>query len=371
MTKKLYYSKTELESRSKDIKLNENSYREALNEGMNLTAFLEQRDPSTEDDGLDAFERQLARFGIRTQGDHTKGIYADKVERFYASDTPQSWILFPEYLNRQMRMAALEQDFTADLIANTVGINADVYRTIYADTTDVETFRMKRVTEGAEVPTAKLLTRENTINLYKYGVRLEATYEAVRRMQVDQLQVHLNRIALQTNLDKMASALAVIINGDGNNNAAPTYPATAFDSTSTTGITWKAWIGWLMELYPYIVTTVAGNKAAILEVLTLQYPQADPLMILSSLSQAGGFQSRVELQPGVFTTVKLIINDALPAKTLVGIDRRFAIEKVDEIGGTMTETDKIIRQQLSEIVMTEVTGFGKIYTEASQVLTYA
>src|SRR5690606_18187285 len=116
------------------------------------------------------------------------------------------------------------------LIAVRTPVDADTYRSIYLDMSDVSTFRMKRTAEGAEIPGAKLLTQEHTIDLHKYGVRLEASYEVVRRMRIDMLQIHLGQIALRTALDKQAQALAVIVNGDGNNNAAPSVDSTTLDS---------------------------------------------------------------------------------------------------------------------------------------------
>ena len=51
---------TSVRPRAKDIVLGLNLYREAFNRGMNLSAFLEEIDPSGEyKDGKDAFQRQL------------------------------------------------------------------------------------------------------------------------------------------------------------------------------------------------------------------------------------------------------------------------------------------------------------------------
>ena len=44
---------------------------------------------------------------------------------------------------------------------------------------------MKRITEAAELPTAKLKLGESAINIYKYGRAIEASYEALRRMTLD------------------------------------------------------------------------------------------------------------------------------------------------------------------------------------------
>lgn len=365
-----FYTVDEIEKRTSKVKLTPEIYRNAFSEGMNLSSFLEKMDPSDENDTLDAFERQIAKIGIKTRSNRERGIYSDKIERFYASNVPQSSVLFPEFINREMRIAKSVVSPLNGLIAVSTPINSDVYRTIYLDETDLSKYRMKRVTEGSEVPTATLATSENAINLKKYGLRLKASYEAIRRMSIDQLRIHLQAVALQTNLDKATAAIDVLINGDGNNNAATSMTALSLDSTATAGITYKAWIAFLMKLYPYQCKTIVGNEAALLEILTMQFPSVDPLMLLAKYADSSTGMN-VQMQNGVFTTVNLSLLPSAPDNTLVGLDSGFALEEVTEIGANLTETDKIISSQFNEIVLTEVSAFGKLYAGASKALTFA
>lgn len=372
--KKKSYSVADLQKRSTEAKIDLTKgmdiYRDAAKRNMSLSQYLELLDPSQEDDSLDAFGRQMALYGIRTVSNPKTGVYADKVERFYASNQPATQTLFPEFLNREMRQARLQQDITSEIVAVRTSIDSDTYRTTYVDTTALDTYRLKRVAESAEVPTAKLKTSENVIKLYKYGIRLLVTYEAIRRMAIDQLRVHLNLIAMQDGIDRGSTALDVAINGDGNNNAATNATAVSLDAAATTGVTYKAWIGWLMSFYPYQVTTVAGNAASLLAILTLQFPGVDPLSLLAQYA-GNNTGMRVEMQPGVFVPIRLVLDNSLPTKTLVGIDKRFGIEEVSEIGASLTETNKIISQQFNEIVFTEVLGYGKMYAPAVRTMTFA
>ena len=69
--------------------------------GKGFLAELEKIDPSenykgTSLENLDAFERQLKRFGIKV-----KGAGSDAVEKFFA--TTDSAVLFPEYVSRAVR----------------------------------------------------------------------------------------------------------------------------------------------------------------------------------------------------------------------------------------------------------------------------
>lgn len=363
---KRVYTRKELEERTKKVELGLDLYKDAFKEGRSLSAHLETIDPSDEADSLDAFERQLAVRGIRTKSIPEKGIFADKIENFYASDQPQSQFLFPEFLNREMRAARMEQDITGEIIAARTPIDATVYKSIYLDMSDVTKFRMKRVAEGTEVPTAILKTSENAINLNKFGIRIKATYEALRRVRIDLLRVHLAMIGLQTSLDKGSAAVSVLINGDGNDNAATVDKLSDLDSASNGSLTYKAWISFLMNFYPYQGTTVVGNKEALLQIMTMQFPGIDPMMALAQY--VGGAPMQVQLAQGVFTTVRLVLLNGAPDDTLAACDKRFALEEVTEIGANITETDKIISSQFNEIVLTEVNGYAKLYNEATRIL---
>ncbi len=337
---------------------------------MTLTNYLESLDPSSNyDDGLDAFERQLLVSGIRTQSDPVKGIFADPVNRFYASDQPASPVLFPEFINRQMRVALLAPPILDELIAITTPVDSDSYRTIYLQDTTA-TRRMSRVAEGGELPRVKVATSEKSISLKKYGVILEGTYEVYRRMRIDLFALHLSRIALQAMLDKSQEALDVAINGDGNGNAATNYNLTALDPNTTAGkLTYYAWLRWGLKLFPYQLTTVVGGEAELLSVLTLQFPNINPLMILSMLQNDGPVNMRLQLAQDIYTNIRLVYLQTAPSNVLLGIDRRSALEMAVEIGASLTETDRIISRQLNEIAISEVVAMAQLMPQAIQSLT--
>ena len=338
--------------------------------GMTLTSYLEEVDPSHRyNDGLDSFERQLQIANIRTRSDHSKGIYADTVDRFYLSDQPASPVLFPEFINRSIRTYLITPPILEDLIAITTPIDSSSYRTIYLQDTTT-TRRMSRIAEGADLPAVKVLTSEKAITLHKYGMKLIGTYEAFRRMRIDMFALHLARVALQTQLDKSSEALDTGINGDGNSNAATNFNLTTLDSSTTAGhLTYYAWLRWNLKLYPYPLTTVVAGEAELLSILTLQFPNINPMWLLALLQRDGSVDMKMELTPGLFSAMKLVYFPLAPANVLFGINQPSALEMVTEIGSTLTETDRIISKQWNEITISEVVGFAQIIPQAIQTLT--
>lgn len=78
-----------------NVKLEKSLYNLA---GKTFSQALSELDPDSEYDGselkgLDAFERQLKRFGIKVSGEDS-----DTVEKFFS--TTQSAVLFPEFVRR-------------------------------------------------------------------------------------------------------------------------------------------------------------------------------------------------------------------------------------------------------------------------------
>ncbi len=345
----------------------------AREQGMTLTQYLEEMDPSERyNDGLDAFERQLYIAGIRTQSDAVKGIFADTVERFYASDQPASPILFPEFINRQVRIAMLAPPILPELIAVTTPVDSDSYRSIYLQDTTASR-QMGRVAEFGELPTVKVQTSEKSISLHKYGVKLQGSYEVFRRLRIDLFALHISRIALQAMLDKSQEALDVGINGDGNSNPATNYNLTTLDPSTVAGkLTYSAWLRWALKLYPYQLKTVVGGEAELLSVLTLQFPNINPLMLLSMVNQAatqGPVNAKIQLAQDIWTSIRLVYLQSAPSNVLFGIDRDMALEMVIEIGASLTETDRVISKQYNEIAISEVVGFGQLIPQAISTLT--
>lgn len=55
-------------------------------------------------------------------------------------------------------------------------------------------------------------------------------------------------------------------------------------------------------------------------------------------------------------------------KEVIGIDKRFALE-MGQVGDVTTEYDKLIDRQFERTAITIISGFSKIYDEASRVLS--
>ena len=335
-----------------NLKLEKGMYRQ---EGMSFTQVLESLDPSenyrgTALEGTDAFQRQLKRFGIRA-----KGAGSSPVEKFFR--TMDSAVLFPEYIARTVRQGMEENDILPDIVATTTVIDSLDYRSIYSTPSDDDK-SLKSVEEGGEIPSTEVTTKEHLVSLTKRGRMLVASYEALRFQKLDLFGVMLRQIGAYIQKQQLADAVKVIMDGDGNDNAAVQYSIGTSPISGTSGtLTYNQLVEFWSQFDPYTMNTMLCSSATmtnLLKVPELQNP-------LTGLNFQGTGKLTTPLGAQLHRT------SAVADGVIIGLDKRYALELV-RAGDVMVEYDKLIDRQLERAAITSISGFGKICTDAAAVL---
>ena len=335
-----------------NLKLEKGMYRQ---EGMTFTQVLESLDPSenyrgTALEGTDAFQRQLKRFGIRA-----KGAGSSPVEKFFR--TMDSAVLFPEYIARTVRQGMEENNILPDIVATTTVIDSLDYRSIYSNPAD-DALALKNVEEGGEIPTTEVSTKENLVSLTKRGRMLVASYEALRFQKLDLFSVMLRQIGAYIQQQQLADAVNVLINGDGNDNAAVQYTVGTSPISGTSGtLGYDQMVEFWSKFDPYTMNTILCSSATMTKMLKIPELQ-NPLTGLN-------FQGT-----GKFSTplgANLHRTSAVADNVIIGLDNRYALELV-RAGDVLVEYDKLIDRQLERAAITSISGFGKICNGAAAVL---
>ncbi len=336
---------------SRDILVPE-VYMYCRNNGITLTEYLEQHDPSNEalssrnenEPLLDAFERQLILHNIVTTGPK-----ASEFQLFFQSTS--SSVLFPEWVRRVIRSGKLLQPILQHIVGTTTYTTAQEYTTLYF-AEETEERQLYKVAEGAELPEINIKTAEHSLKPYKYGCFIKASYESLRRKSLNVIKVLLERIAAQTELDKVATVINTIINGDGDNN-----PARIINTNVSGVISYEDLISLWGELYPYQMTTIISNKANHLTILNFDEFKK---------SEVGrGFEETGEVTTPI--GARLIRHESIGPDYIIGLDKRFAIEEIIESELTV-ETDRLIRGQFETTAVSETIAFGKIFNESAIIL---
>ena len=335
-----------------NLKLEKGMYRQS---GKSFTQVLESLDPSenyrgTALEGTDAFQRQLKRFGIRV-----KGAGSSSVETFFS--TLDSAVLFPEYIARTVRQGMEENDILPAVVASTTVIDSMDYRAIYSDPQEEDKVLME-VAEGGEIPTTGITVRDNLVHLKKRGRMLVASYEALRFQKLDLFSIMLRQIGSYIQKQQLADAVQVLINGDGNENAAIQYTVGTDPISGTQGtLTYDQMVEFWGQFDPYTMNTIlcsTGTMTKMLKIAELQNPQAG-----LNFQGTGSF--------GTPLGAKLHRTSALDDGVIIGLDNRYALELV-RAGDVMVEYDKLIDRQLERAAITSISGFSKICDGASAVL---
>ena len=335
-----------------NLKLEKGMYRQA---GKSFTQVLESLDPSenyrgTALEGTDAFQRQLKRFGIRA-----KGAGSSAVEKFFR--TTDSAVLFPEYIARTVRQGMEENDILPAITATTTVIDAMDYRSIYSNPTD-EDKALQDVEEGAAIPETQVKTKDNLVSLTKRGRMLVASYEALRFQKLDLFGVMLRQIGAHIQKQQLADAVKVLMEGDGNDNAAVQFTVGTSPISGTKGtLGYDQLVEFWGQFDPYTMNTIlcsTGTMTKMLKIPELQNP-------LTGLNFQGTGKLTTPLGAQLHRT------SAVADGVIIGLDNRYALELV-RAGDVLVEYDKLIDRQLERAAITSISGFGKICDGASCVL---
>ena len=181
---------------------------------------------------------------------------------------------------------------------------------------------------------------------------LVASYEAIRFQRLDVFTVMLKQIGAYIARQQLADAVAVIKDGDGNSNPAST------SSTETAGeISYADLVSFWNSFDPYEMNTLIASPDVAAEILKLSEMKD---------SYAGlNFHATGNIVTPL--GAKLLKSSAVDSGSLIGLDNSCALELV-EAGGIITEYDKLIDRHLERAAITEISGFAKIFTDASKIL---
>lgn len=301
-----------------NFKLEKGMYQEP---GRSFSQVLEDIDPSdryigTPLEGLDAFQRQLKRFDIRV-----KGSASDTVDKFFA--TSDSAVLFPEYVARVVRRGMEESDVAPMITASVTKVDNEE---------QIGNTRTK---------------------LRRRGRLLVSSYDTVSAQKLDLFSVTLRQIGSYIAHPRLKDAVDVLVNGDCDSKAAE---VTSLNDGSIFG--YNTLLDFWAQFDPYEMNIALASNDVALDLLKMPEFQ----------NPSAGFSFQ---QPHCVTMPfgpMLIRSNAVPQNTVIGIDKRFALE-MGQVGDVTTEYDKLINRQFERTAITIISGFSKIYDEASRVLS--
>ena len=172
--------------------------------------------------------------------------------------------------------------------------------------------------------------------------------EAVRCQKLDLFSVTLRQIGAHISRMHLEDAIQVLMEGDGNGNAAPV------DSTATEDtVTYEDLVDFWAKFDPYEMNTLLVGNDVMVKMLKLEEFQ-NPLTGLN-------FQGTGRLSTPLGAS--LLRTSAMDSGKLIGLDKRYALEMVQSGDRVMVEYDKLIDRQLERAAITTICGFAKIFKD--------
>lgn len=320
------------------IPISREMFMEAKEKGVTLSDIMKKHEKFNKEAKLSPLQQQLAARSLALSGAH-----AALIEEFYR--TEDNRILFVETINEMVRLGMDEQvkSFAklADITATRTGILGGVYESAEVDVANSPASD-RRVSEGADFPTVKIKFKDKAIKIAKHGYKLEASYETIRRMKINVFAVTMKVIGRNIAQDKIADAIDILINGDGNSNPIDT------------------------------VNAAAAGTLAYIDVVNLEeaFEYFDPSLMLSSKDMRVKYRTLAEYKDknGPAMPEPPLKSKGMPAGKIIALDNKAALEEVYEKGGSLVEYDKIIDKQLETAVISEVSGWSILFRDAAKML---
>jgi len=313
--------------------------------GKSFTQALEELDPSenyhgTAMEGLDSYERQLKRFGIRVSG-----ASSDRVEKFFQNANTAT--LFPEFVSRTVKKGLTEASQLESIVAATTQIDGNDYRSVR-----VAGEGASITAEGEEMASTMVRSRDNLVEMNKFGSVLNVTYETLRLHRIELLAVMLRKIGVSFAYNLMERAIDALLHGDGSvAEAAPVVNRSGSTLTYADLVSlWGSFSGFSMG-------AMITNQTTAQEILAL--PE------LRDGAAGLDFHGSGHLVTPLGAV--LLVNSAVSGNQIIGVDNKSALEMV-QAGGVITDYNRLIDRQFHRAGISTTVGFAKIFPDAVRVL---
>ncbi len=305
--------------------------------GKSFTEALEALDPSSQYADtplaqLDAYERQLKRFDIRISGKN-----CDKVEKFFTST--ESAVLFPEFIRRSIRQG-IDSSVLSDISAAETKCSSSQY--LGCDLDDSVSYDTVS-DQWDTLPVTEISEQTTPLTLSKYARSIHISYEAIRRQRLDVLSVMLRSVGVKLGNAIVKAAVTVLKSEAGSSTTMAGSALAYSDLAALCG-----------KFKDFNLNTVIASPAVLASILTMD-------QMADSSSDVPG---KAMLPFGAMILKTAQLDD----KTIIGIDKNFALEMITATDLIM-ETDKLIDSQTSTITVSVQAGFRSIMTDAVHVLS--
>ena len=379
------------QGKSQQVNIAPSIYLEAKDAGVSVETLINTRHPVKEG-SPSAFRQMAASLGMFMKEDRKLGIRPTKLKAVMdgscmnvssntRNDVPESRILFPatilstieDKLARDLNTAAAAFD---RLVAVTDTIEGTEFKRAVINYDRPSEYRMQATAQLARPTNMMLLTvsdRSQNINTVAQGVEWSEQLESSVGLDVVALSVA-RQIAVERDARANQNILS-LLNGDEDLNMKPLaqlnpyHKVSDFDTTATAGgLTQLAWVKWLYQgrsfrSIDWIITDIDGA-------LAIENRKGKPLV-----TSDDGTSPRINTQmtianPLIPANVQVFVTDNpnWPAGTLVGLDSRYAVQRINSLSADYQATAEDVIKRSRTMRWDTGSAAIRLYDEAFSVL---
>lgn len=388
------YTFIDASGRQQEVTLNVTVYKEANDHGMSLSQYLERKYPSDPSKGT-TFSQFMQSAGIILRPDPITGlksptmkdvlegnasIMAGPLVRNDGSDRLgiAGRLLFPQVMLELVASALTTNygDFLGgynQMVAITTNVTSNVVDQPTITTTGPEESRSQPISQLAEPAVMVNITvGEKTFRIPHKAIGLLVSAEAMEATTIDQVGLAVEAQARGEQIYMIEEQIGAMVNGDADwgETALSSITAASLDSTIDAAgeITQKAWIHYLHDNYRTIsinwlmmnldTAMAIENRAGKPTVMTddPNSPRIDALVSFGNLNVQ---------PPKIFT----LDTDIIGANTIVGIDSRYAIQRVINVNASYQAVEEWVMRRATAMRFDYGQMSKKLYTAAWKKMT--
>lgn len=383
-------------------------YQQAAEAGMSLQQFINVNYPTNAERHGTTFAQVMESEGIFLRRDRSLGIRPSTMHEILHGKTkaqggselqaasnvrdavPASRILFPAVV-----MQAVEDKLVANLqmtanafekmVAVDESINGDRYEHPVINFARPEAARSQGVSQLAQPASMLLITAsDKAYRIPRFSLGLEISDEAMKVTAIDFLALSLARQAAVERNERVTNYILAMLNGDVDSGEASlsslgySQAQTAFDSAAQTGeLTHKAWMKYLM--WNGTKRTISHIVTDIDTAMMIEGRKGKPIITNDdSLTHRFDTQFRV-MNPTWAQNPELFIVDttsgspgaAWPAKTIMGLDKNWAIRRVRNLSADYQAIEAYVMRRSTQMRFDFGEHVNRLYPEAFGVMTIA
>lgn len=232
----------------------------------------------------------------------------------------------------------------------------------WTSTDNAKALKKRDISEGADLPVVKVTTGDKAISLYKRGVAVQTTYEALMFCKLNMFLRTIDAIAANSANQQMGDAIDVLVNGDGNNNAATVKTAASTSFAAS-------------DIVSFAVDFATANNGMAMDTIICNTTQAKALlnMTVSNTVDLGYRLGASFTFPQYdIKNITVIGDDRVPQSSskdiIIGINRANALTKYIATGSQINEIASNIQNQTKLGTLSEIVGFSRFIDSAAMIM---